>query len=253
MIRLEQYLKEYRALTIGPPLHERLAAFLQKARPILRAEAIDRHDKPKPVPEPDAENLARILPNLADLMKQARGRGDGLNAWAAAGLRYVEVRNAGVLAALWDTRRCGDQGVNFLHKFLSRIPPRETILPTREQLGEGYWVRTEHCPLPGKQSERIDLTIEGQDFILIIEIKINAGEGNNQFERYGRTADDWQRLRGKQTSIILLERYTRPNFQYFHATWSDVASAAKILLREQKNDNFHKNLLSNFVHHISKF
>lgn len=253
MIRLEHFLREYRALSKIAPLQERLKAFLEQAGPRLRAEVIAQHEKTAASPEADVENLAHILPELCALLKEARGRGEGLNPWAVAGLRQVEVRNAGVLAAFWDTQLCGDQGIEFLHRFLSRIATKETPLPSKKQLEQGYIVRTEHCPLPGKQSERIDVTVEGQDFIIILEIKINADEGNNQFQRYTNTAESLQKIRGKKVYFILIERFERANFTGFHATWSDISSAARDLISYQRNNSFHGLLLNNFVSHIAKF
>ena len=56
-------------------------------------------------------------------------------------------------------------------------------LPDEAELALGYSVQTEHC-LNGSGADRVDITVETQDAIVGIELKIFAGEGEAQLARY---------------------------------------------------------------------
>ena len=244
-------------MTIAAPDYQRLADFCVEARALMREARPLRISEHRSWAVPNAATLNKILPNLSNLLMRARSNGDGFNPWSVAGLRKSELRNAGVLASLWNPQECGDRAIEFLDRFLRLIPvpSGQKTLPSRTNLDRGYQVRTEHSPIPGERSERLDITIEGAKFLLIVEIKIKAGEsGDSQFDRYEWTAQNWSRLRGKPVSFILLAPFKPNNFLHFHATWRDVEAAAKAgLPRRQIDHTFHTQLLANFARHIRDF
>ena len=245
-------------MTIAAPDYQRLADFCVEARALMREARPLRISEHRLWAVQNAATLKKILPNLSNLLMRARSNGDGFNPWSVAGLRNSELRNAGVLASLWNPQECGDRAIEFLDRFLRRIPrpSEQKTLPARTELAGGYQVRTEHSPIPGQRTERLDITIEGANFLLIVEIKIKASEGgDNQFTRYERTAQEWSLLRGgKPVSFILLAPFKPKEFLHFHATWQDVAAAANAELPNRLvNYTFHTQLLANFARHIRNF
>lgn len=199
-----------------------------------------------PVHQPPPGQAA--LANLAKAAQAIRARGDTLNPWTAAGLRQDEVRNAAVLAALLSPHQTGDLALLFLGAFLKRIGLDQ---PDLSVLQRGYRVRTEDCPL-GQASERVDLTIEGSGFMLGIEVKINAGEGLNQFDRYIATITSRARLAElKSCHVIVLARTRITKAGITPATWADIASAAYSVAQGGTSHNHH--LLRAFAAHVSRF
>lgn len=253
--RLLRFLDEFCRLRAHPSPEAKLRGFLTEARPLLRDLAKVEVGRVASPPKVDVERFASQMPVLTALLRESRSRGGCLNPWSVAGLRHSEVRNSRVLASLWDSRLCGAQAISFLNHFLRRITTGESCLPTQDMLSDGYWVRPEHSPITGGQSERIDLTVEGAGFLLLIEIKINAGEsGPDQFQRYANTAEEWSKVRGKPASFILLAPFRPTGFDHYYASWFDVAAAAIATLPRRKCDyTFHSHLLENFIQHIAKF
>lgn len=246
-------------MTIAGTDYKRLAQFCANLRVLTKPTTLTGTTEHQVLLTPNTVKLSKFLPDLSDLLRKVRGVGDGFNPWSVAALRDNELRNVGVLAALWNPQVCGDHAVQFLDAFLRRLsaPVGQDTLPSRGDLDCGYHVRTEHCPVPGTRSERMDITIEGPKFLLIIEVKIKAGEGNDsQFSRYRRTANEWSQLRGGKPVWFLVLSPFKPGaeFIHFHATWPDVVAAAQVLLpRQQTGQTFRTQLLASFVDHIRQF
>lgn len=235
-----------------------LESFLTALRPIL--------PKPdwssKPVKGPDIQSLTRTVGGLRPHLAAARGAGTFLNPWDVAGIGRREVRNAVVLASLWDPRFCGDAAVRFLDGFIGRLRERTgDLLPTYDDLAGGYFIRTEHCPL-GDVSERVDITIEGRNFLVGIEVKIDADEGFMQLERYVGSIERRAQSR-KKHAVIFLAPFV-PDFSCHSpggwsdkvttASWSDVGrSARQCAPRRQRERDFALQLISSFGRHTSKF
>ena len=168
------------------------------------------------------------------------------NPWALAGLKRVEVRNAATLAGLW---RSSIVGTAFLDAFLRRINVKER-LPERTVLEQGYGVRIEDCPL-GLASDRVDITIEGRRFLVGIEVKIGAGLGPRQLERYVETIRT-RAGRDRRWAVVMLAPRpdTRPDV--VPARWHDVAAAAE-QIAEQFPADHHAWLVSQFGAHVGTF
>ena len=200
----------------------------------------------------DWSGIHAMLTSLSAPLQAARTEGGMMNPWALAGIGRREVRNAAVLAGLWRPAGGGDTAVAFLDAFLRRIEQREGIaLPTREQLEQGYSVEVENCPL-GATSERIDLTIECKPFMIGIEVKIEAGLGERQLERY-RDAIRTRAELARQTPVILfLSPYATREEGIVNTSWHDVAAAARSL-RSGEAPSFNQQLIERFAAHVSTF
>lgn len=252
--RLQQFLSDKSRISAHPQsLVERLSSFLQVLRPMIRPEVQAAETT---VSEAGAwlnrERLAAAIAALAPKLAETRQHGGEINVWQVAGLKRAEVRNAAVLAALWSPAGIGDRAASFLSGFLRRLRHPEA-LPSREELARGYVVRTEHCAT-GAATERVDITIEGESFVLAIEVKIGAGEGKEQLARYRESVEDWARNRCKRGAVILLAPFQTKVPGIIHADWRDVVSAARASLPAKPALFTHADrLIADFARHAAAF
>lgn len=230
---------------------QRLLEFISLARPLLHAAptAVERQSKGA---APDTGRLASALEALSPALMVARGAAGFANPWTLAGLGRFEVRNAAVLAALWSPSVAGYTAVRFLDAFLRRLPP-DLGLPTQAELSKPYVVRTEHCAA-GTATERVDITIEGEAFVLGVEVKIDAGEGPDQLGRYVATIAKWGRARSRRPSVVLLASFAPSRGDVFGATWADVVAAARSIMPRRRRDyRYTHHLIDSFALHAARF
>lgn len=204
----------------------------------------------------DLVALTRCLAAIRDPIQAMRASGAMINPWMLAGLGRREVRNAAVLAGLWNPAMAGAAAVLYLDAFLRRVERANRIqLPDHAALSQGYVILTEDCAI-GQVSERIDLTIEGPDYLIGIEVKVDAGEGQAQLERY-RTA-----LAARATSrgpagggltpyLIFLAPRVPSIDDVPVASWRDVAEAARLSAGDRAT--FFAQLLDAFADHVEHF
>ena len=208
--------------------------------------------KPAPVIVParlplDPERLQAVLAELRDPISAVRTSGGFLNPWAAAGLGSRELPNTAVLATMLDPATMGNLARDFLAELLERCGSQLGRAAAKER----YHVRTEHCPA-AQQSERIDLTIEGETFVLGIEVKIHAGEQPNQLARYRGSLARYAGTR-KGVHLVFLAPYkSKTDTPVPHLTWSAVAGAARAVLRSvhRREFGFNHHLLDAFARHV---
>ena len=229
----------------------RLEEFLQQARPLLsqlggikpkqRAFALD------------VGRLGNVIKALRQPLLTARSRGSLLNVWRTAGLKRNEVRNAAVLASLWDAVLYPKTAIPFLRAFLARLP-NDGSFPTNEELEAGYVVRTEDYPL-GNADSRVDLSVEGATFLLVIEVKIDACEGPAQLIRYDELLRAKATLLGKRPSLILLGPRGPVTGKAVHASWTDVSAAGRAVgsLHKSREQTLPDQLLNQFAAHVAIF
>jgi hypothetical protein len=241
--------REARGRVMAPFNGAALQLFLDRARPLLR-EVVSR--RPRPATSPDTERLRQALQSLYGPLAEARTTGLFLDPWSVAGLGRREVRNAAVLASFWDRRLCGELAPRFLEACIARVTP-SVVHPNPHDLSASYVVRTEHCPL-GEASERVDITVEASTFLLGIEVKIDAGEGDTQLQRYREALRVRAALRNVPLTLILLgSRAPRDGIDH-HLSWRDVAIAARqVVPPKVVNRTFNERLLAQFAAHVSHF
>lgn len=151
--------------------------------------------------------------------------GSAINIWEVAGLKRDEVRNTAILAWLLDCHGSHGQGNAFLRCFLDcikSIPENEKakVLEMIQDcnIGSAYRTITERAftknssieesvkrDSEDRQSDsRVDIVIEGSDFILFIEVKIDAGEGKEQISRYVNILSEC--TAGRKCGLVFLTR-----------------------------------------------
>lgn len=104
------------------------------------------------------------------------------NAWRSAGIGQDEMRNSSVLRWLLDCFGDHGQGPDLLAALLEHLK-----LPALAALAQQapYRARVEQ-QLSDSGDSRVDIAIEGADFVVLIEAKVGAAEGEDQLERYYR-------------------------------------------------------------------
>ena len=131
------------------------------------------------------------MASFADMHGSYRKQGKAVDVWKVAGIGRDELNNSFILEWLLDCYGSHGQGDAFLRTLL-------------EQCGDGsmasicaHGYRTtveksydEHDQGSGKKRSRVDIVLEGPSFLLLIEVKVDSSETDNQLERYlriGRT------------------------------------------------------------------
>ncbi|UWQ74400.1 PD-(D/E)XK nuclease family protein [Leisingera sp. M658] len=196
---------------------EDLTALFRELAP-LRARA--SKEKPK---APSAPHLERAFAELRGPVENAKARGGLLNPWELAGLNRNEVRVTSALAGLWQEDFGGSVSRSFLALYLYSAIPGIVWL---EELQSGYRLRNEVNPL-GELADRIDLMIETRNHLIGIEVKIDAGLGPMQLERYAEALEARGRHMGRRASLVLLAPYPLIRDGVSSTTWKDLAAAAR--------------------------
>jgi len=157
-------------------------------------------------PEPSPLRLAATFASLHQALQNARANGDFLQVWSVAGLKRNEFRNAAVLSWLIDPNGSHGQGSAILRGLLSAAAETTPSWPLHDVDLSRITVRTEERPLASDR-DRVDIAIDGPDFLLFVEVKIDAAEGTLQLLRYAEAAKDkacaWRK---KNAVVIYLSR-----------------------------------------------
>ncbi len=252
--RLRRFLSEWEATRDRPQsLQERLPRLLAVLGPMVRAEdTAARTGIAAECPPLAYGRLVNTIAALTPKLAEARRQGGEINVWQLAGLKRTEVRNAAVLAAMWSPGAMGDRAAAFLNGFLRRLPS-DNELPSRDELMRGYVVKTEHCPT-GAATERVDITVEGESFVLAVEVKIDAGEGPEQLARYRQSVEDWASTRRKRGAVVLLAPFQTAVPGVVQADWRDIVAAARATLPPKRTAYTHSDrLIDDFARHAAAF
>ena len=225
-----------------------LQEFLNRVGPLLSTTS-EVPRKSSREPEVETTRLEDILRHLHEPLRCAQGRGAFLNVWSIAGLQRSEVRHAAVLA--WFLNPRGSHGFSdaFLRLFFQIVAARDSNwVPLCQGLRHAT-VRTEEWPL-GSETDRVDIAIDGQDFAVFVEVKIDAPEGPDQINRYLTSAKSKAvALRRTYGRVIYLSSSSLQVAQPDLATmsWREVARA----LTKLPNIGVGSILARQFSHHIN--
>lgn len=192
--------------------------------------------------------------NFPHAYKVFQSNGLSMNVWKTAKLKHDEVRNTSVLAWLFDKNGNHGQGSQLLERVLLDLGEDELASIVSSQ---HYLSRPETTPL-GDRENRVDIEIEGKDFLIFIEAKIYAQETNNQLERYleilprkaaGRkTLVLYLTTNGKLAKDIKLRNDMKP------ISWKQIAdSFDKHIFISTENNSLPNLLIGQFAEHIRSF
>lgn len=198
----------------------------------------------------DLADLRTAFRALKQPLAMAKERGGLINPWALASLGRDEIRNAATLAGLWMTEFGGEASKRFLANYLSTtIPGHDWVC----ELDPGYRVGTEVCPM-GDAADRVDVVIETARHLIGIEIKIGAGIGRDQLERYAASISRRAELQRLMPRVILMTPGPTRRSGVWTSSWSDVAHAARAVVKTPIEDRtFIQRLIVSFGDHVRAF
>jgi hypothetical protein len=225
---------------------ERLLAFLERYRALAPRRAKPRRDGR--LDGLDAR-LPIVIAAIATPIADARASGAFANLWTVAGLRRDEVRTASVLGWLLDPRGSHGCGPAFAVALWSAA--RGEALGF--DLSKLRRATTEVCPL-GDQSNRVDVALEGDDFLVFVEVKVDAGLQPDQLQRYAVAATNAAALRGKpHAAVVYLAPWKAPlPAGCVHVTWRDVARAIRKACPAPSQATFIDQAALQFAAHVEK-
>jgi len=108
--------------------------------------------------------------------------------------------------------------------------------------------------LLGSTESRVDVVIDGHEFVAIIEVKIGAAEGDRQIERYLALAKAKVAVRGREDYCVIFlgpDRKQGPRERVLMAIWNDVAQAIEGLIGAPSS--FGDRVLLQFTRHVRGF
>lgn len=201
---------------------------LRRPRVTLKAQETKR---PKVTIDLDRfeEFMRASRPTFSDLSRS----GAFINVWAVAGLKRNELRNAAVLAWLFDPNQSHGLGSSIFCAFIQQIRKHhEGTFPLPLSTFGAYSVRTECYPF-GTTESRVDIVAEGREFVAFIEVKIGAMVDERQINRYLALAKAKAAVRNSAAYCVIImspTRYSQLLENVIVATWNDVASAIEQLI-----------------------
>lgn len=166
-----------------------------------------QHIPARPAPRPptlDTRQFAEFAAAFPAAHARHLRSGVRANAWRSVGVGHDELRNTAVLRWLLDCLGDHGQGPDLLVALLEHL-----ALPSLAALAQQapYRARVEQR-LSEAGDSRVDIAIEGADFMVLIEAKVGAAEGDDQLERYHRYL---QGIPGKRLrELIFLTPEGRP-------------------------------------------
>lgn len=165
-------------------------------------------------PDSPVEDLTHLQPAILEKLLNDLGTPAcdinlcemAFNPWVVAGLERKELPNASVLTWLLDPSGSHGLGCKPLKALLSLlIDCGADTFPQDFQA----WCEIAKEVLPtGNQQNRIDIEIDADTFYLLIEVKINAGEQQDQLQRYQHEAIS--RAGNRPWAILFLTPQGRP-------------------------------------------
>lgn len=140
----------------------------------------------------DINSWCGFFSDFSPMFKDVKAAGQFIDFWEVAGLGCSELRNSQVLAWLLNCFSSHGQGPVFLKCLLDTInetggPHISKSFPRSADVPEFYTTALEKhyddADDSGSQS-RVDIEIKAPGFLLMIEVKIWAGENKDQLQRY---------------------------------------------------------------------
>lgn len=220
-------------------------------------EEIAKHEAPLiPKPELDCLQFQFFAQEFPVPYKNYLRSGVTANIWTAAGLGHDELRNSAVLAWLLDSFGDHGQGSRILGRLLDEVDQGEGGSINQDSLRKPYWTNTETLPL-GELDSRVDIEIESPEFLIFIEVKIQASETNDQLDRYVRLAQ--LKATGRPSKVFFLSPNGRlPSDPTLHqqvipVSWGQVAKLLREHVKAEIQNTFAGHIIEKFADHVMSF
>lgn len=179
--------------------------------------------------------LEDVAPHVSRIEREIQKKALKFNVFSALGVARKEVIQSRFLAHLLDPNKHHCQGAIFLDAFLTLIGLSKTSLEQTRRIR----VATEHSA--GERLGRMDIVLDCQpDWLIVIENKVDASEGEQQLSRYAEWLDKQQRYKLKQLVFLTptgREAITGRNAHYLQLSYPALAEAFNALLNEIKTES----------------
>lgn len=164
----------------------------------------NRTPVPEPAPAPGPELLVKEIPGAEAFFAAFSGgyasfmkTGAGVNIFDVVLPKFDELAHSRILAWLLDCSGSHGQKDAFLRLLLDAVPEEykteRALFPRSIPENSRYIVKVEESydedNHEKKKRSRIDIELDGRDFLLFIEVKVTAGETDDQLSRYRRIFD----------------------------------------------------------------
>lgn len=222
-------------------LTERLAHFLRLQKPLLAPPSL-------PQAALGHERLGNLIAELSPHLALRAAAGDAADIWSVIGLKRNEVNTARILTWLLDPSGSHGYQDAILSALWQQIP--SALQPF--ELGTAKRTRRETVPL-GDTQNRVDIEIEGDDFLLVIEVKIDAGDQPDQVSRYLHAAKTKAGARNLSRYGVLYLTCARNASDLkgcVPVTWLDVARAIETAASSRPLTSAGIQLGLSFANHI---
>lgn len=138
-----------------------------------------------------SEQCTAFFSRFGELHSAHMAQGMGVNFIELAGIGHDELRNCSLLAWLLDCSGSHGQGAAFLRRFIDCIREMDCPegFPAAPEGSASYRTTLESSyddVDSGRTRSRVDIELDGSAFLLFIEAKVQAGEGERQLARYLR-------------------------------------------------------------------
>ena len=193
-----------------------------------------------------------FIEHFGPLSQQLRKAGEFIDVWEISGLKRIELRNASVLAWLFNPNQTHGRGSAIFQTFIRRLAElHQEQFPLPMEFIGSYSAFTETYPL-GNVENRVDIALNGTDFFVFIEVKIDAPEGDGQLDKYRELAKEKADSLGtdKYAVIYLSPKRLQAPLNVIAATWNDVAGAIQDVA---VSDSFGDRILLQFASYIRQF
>ena len=251
--KLQEFVDNWKLINSKADLHTTLTNFIDIWHVVFKVWPVEQAI----VYKIDLQLLGNFITDFKPLLEVVRAErrfGNNVKIWEVAGLGCDEVRVCSVFKWFLDCHAEHGQGDSLLSEIVKSLPNKPTQFPTAETIQvKPYWISVETCA-SGDRASRIDIEIEGEEFLLFFEVKIYAGETNDQLKRYLKIAD--MKAGNRPWGIIFLApkgittSICHP--QLLKISWKDVANVFQNHVRKNiKVDSSSSNSLSNLL--ISQF
>lgn len=228
-------------------LQASLAKAFGELEPILRGRIA-----PEPIPQMriSIPVLEGFFATIEEPLENARQKGELSNIWEVAGLGRSEIRTSAALASLWDEGNAGRMSRVFLAEYLTMALPAVNWVA---ELKHNYQINTECCPI-GDRADRVDIIVRTRNHLIAVEVKIDAGEGHRQLERYltslGRAGGYQQR----HSHVVFLAPFQTRVDGVACTKWSDITAAAERAAGcPVRNRDFSARAISMFGDYVRRF
>lgn len=166
-------------------------------------------------------------------------RGEYINVWNVAGLGRNELAVASVVAWIVNERGSHGRGSRVLNEWVSQLRPKWAN-PSLAKSGplSSYRTATEVYPFSATDS-RVDIELDGSEFVLFVEVKVDAAEGPNQIAKY--LAHAQAKAGARRYALIFVSRFADANLStssphVTSTTWHGLARAIRAAVRLVQNE-----------------